>query len=223
MGETFESYMDKKVLNAQTKDGYKKDIEQFVSYCKEQELETKEVKEMHIKQYVMRLKEKGLSSHTIGRKCSSLRFYFKYMRKAGEMVHNPMEDIKQPRMESQKQKVTEEMWETIIEPIQEEGNERDLLLMYLLHYDKIKISEIVGLQTEQYKEMQGILYLGKRAVPLHEKTKQVLDNYIKQVKTDYLFTNQHQKPLTKPGAYFVVKTHLKQAGLETVRPIDLSS
>jgi len=175
---------------------------------------------MQIKRYQIMLTEKGYSNHTIARKISALRLYFKHLRKEGIMTHNPIEEIKQPILEKRESKMTMEEAEKLKELMKRD--ERDFLIFCLLFTEKIKLSELITIKQKDYNLHQGILYLQKRALSLQEETKRTIQNYLKEGENDsFLVKSLKGKPLTEPGAYFIVKGYLKEIGRDDLRPIDL--
>lgn len=194
-----------------------------MEYLEKEEIKITKLKEVHVKKYNLFLSELGYSNHTIARKNSSLRVYLKYLRKEGIMVHNPMDDIKQPALTSRKPKIDHEKIKEMIKLIPDE-RKRDRLLLSLCYYEKIKISDAIELKWYNYKKDEGVLYTGKKAIILTEETKWLLDRSLDgsmEEKETNLLTSQHQKPLTNSGAYYIVKRYLKEWNQENIRPIDL--
>lgn len=209
--------MERKYPNPKTVHGYIRDIETFTSFIEQEGVGIAKIRETHIKKFNLHLVELGYSNHTIARKNSSLRLYMKYLRKQGVMVENPMEDIKQPKM-TKRNSGLDDIDIDLME--QKTKHPRDQLLLSLAYYDKIKLSFIIKLRKDQYDQQQGILYVGKTAVLLHEKTKRAL-NAMPACNSDFLIVNQHQKPLSESGAYYIVKTYFEEIGKPSLRPIDL--
>lgn len=194
-----------------------KDIELFSSFLENEAVSVAKVKETHIKKFNLHLHEMGYSNHTIARKNSSLRLYLKFLRKEGVMVHNPMEEIKQPKLSVREVTFTEEDFMAICA---EETPLRDRLMVSLAYLDKVKVRDMLQLKKEQYEKHQGILYLPKKAVLVHPKTKALLDVFYEE-ENDYFISNQHGKPLTESGAYFVFKQYFDHIGKPELRPIDV--
>lgn len=179
-----------------------------------------QTKEIHIRRFNYHLKESGYSEYTIARKNSSLRLFFKFLRKQGAMNTNPIEDIKQPKIEKREKFWKDEEIKKIEEIIEDQ---RDLLLFSFLYRDKIRLSKIVTLKLEHYKKEQGILYIpNHEAIVLSEETKRLIEKLKLFNQHDYFFYNKHGKPLTESGAYFILKEYFKKAGLKELRPIDLT-
>lgn len=194
-----------------------KDIELFSAFLETEVVSIAKVKETHIKKFNLHLHDLGYSNHTIARKNSSLRLYLKFLRKEGVMVHNPMEDIKQPKLGVREERFTEEDFHLLL---QETLHPRDQLLLSLTFLDKIKVRDILKLKKNHYEKNQGILYLPKKAVLVHAQSKVLLDRLFEE-ENEYFVFNQHGKPLTESGAYFVFKQFFEKIGKPELRPIDV--
>ena len=189
----------------------------FSEFLEKEAINVVKMKEAHVKKFNLYLHEHGYSNHTIARKNSSLRLYLKFLRKEGVMVHNPMEDIKQPKLTVREESFTEEDYQMLTK---ETMSERDQLLLALAYLDKVKVRDILSLKKEQYEKHQGIIYLAKKAVLVHPKTKVLLDAAFENEHL-YFVTNQHGKPLTESGAYFVFKQYFEKIGKPHLRPVDV--
>jgi len=221
MLHSFKVFLEKKYEQEKTINGYLNDLKIFDEYIEKEKIKVAQVKETQIKRFMLFLTEKGYSNHSIARKLSSLRLYFKYLRKEGVMLHNPMEDIKQPMTKKRQVILSKEEIIKIKDLMKE--NIRDLLLFSLVVDEKIKVSDVLLLQVKSYHIQQGILYLPKKAVSLSESTNQLIKMYIQGKEAEeMLLKNQHQKPLQEAGAYYILKKYLKEIDREDVRPFDLS-
>lgn len=217
--DSFKSYVETRYTHPKTIQGYVRDVEDFLAYLTNEAIQPHEVKEVHIKKYQFQLTEGGYSTHTIARKMSALRLFFKHLRKIGKMERNPLEDIKQPIVEKREKKLsTQEAAEIETQIV---ANKRDQLLFSLLYREKIKLRDIVMLKKESFNEAQSILYLEKRALSVSPTTKTLMMERLVE-EGDYMIASQKGKPLTESGAYYIVKNLLRSIGREDLRPIDLT-
>jgi site-specific recombinase XerD len=221
MLHSFKIFLEDKYEQEKTINGYLNDLKLFDEYIEKENIKVAQIKETQIKRFLLFLAEKGYSNHSIARKLSALRLYFKHLRKEGIMLHNPMEDIKQPMTEKREVQLTDEEVKKMKELMRE--NERDFLLFLLVFDEKIKVSDVISIQVKDYQLQQGILYLMKRAISLSEETNHYLKTYIQNMQPeDMLMKNQKNKPLSESGAYFILKNYLKKINRNDVRPLDLS-
>lgn len=216
----FEEYVKREFENEKTIQGYVYDANAFSIYIKNEGIPWQQIKERHITQYNTLLKRKGYSDNSIARKNSSLRLFLKYLRKQGIMIHNPMEDVRQPTLQKREVEWKEEEKKRLEEMMKKEA--RDYLLYVFLQYEKIKISEIVSLKWNQIDIQNHIIYLEKKAVSLKEETIQLLGNWKeKESEQEFIFTNRQGNMLSVNGAHFIIKKYLKEIQREDLRPNDL--
>lgn len=216
----FEEYLKREFENEKTIQGYMYDANAFSSYIKNEEVPWQQIKERHIVQYNILLKRKGYSDNSIARKNSSLRLFLKHLRKQGIMIHNPMEDIKQPTLKKREVDLREEEKIKLEEMMKKEA--RDYLLYVFLQYEKIKISEIVTLQWNQIDVHNHIIYFEKRAVSLQTETIELLKVWKEENnQQEFVFHNQQGNSLSVNGAHFIIKKYLKEIDREDLRPNDL--
>ena len=213
----FERYLKEKIKNEKTIRGYVKDVESFLHAMDQGELKIGQVKEVHIKKYNLDLADQHYSNHTIARKNSALRLFFKYLRKQGIVTGNPMEDIKQPSLPKRQPEITSEEEIQMKELMQ---SPRDRLLFQLLLHEGVKIPEVLTCTKGDYHEMQGILYLSKRAITISEDTKMLITEIPGDSDT-LLVSGSKNKPLTESGIYYILKRYFKAVNRPDLRPIDL--
>ena len=214
----FENALKNEGLNDKTITGYLRNVEDFQNFLQERGYRISEVSDQEIRSYILLQKQAGVSSSLINRRNSSLRKYFKYLRKKGFMAINPMEDIKQLPIEKTNLDISEEQILLIEERILETKNwVRDLLIFRLMFQMKVKAEEMIGLTKDDFDISKGILYLGHRAVPL---TPEVVD-LVREIDSIQMFYSEKNKPLSASGIYFILKKHFTHAGTGSLRPIDL--
>ncbi|RMD59315.1 MAG: hypothetical protein D6828_01655, partial [Nitrospirae bacterium] len=63
-------------ISKHTERAYKKDLEEFLSYCNR---DVKEINNIDIRDYMASLYKRRLKKTTIGRKLSTIRSFFKYL------------------------------------------------------------------------------------------------------------------------------------------------
>lgn len=195
-------------------------MKHFVSYIQKEEVPWPSVKERHIKNYIMTVRNEGYSDHSIARRSSAMRLFLKYLRKQGIMIHNPMEDIKQPQLV--KREVELSKGEQMLLAEKMKADARDYLMYLMLVEEKIKVSEITKIQWRDVNEQSSIVYLPKRAVSLKESTLQQIKLVSEEKIEGPIFKNRHGKPLSVNGIHFILKGYLKEMNREDIRPNDLT-
>ncbi|WP_243545890.1 tyrosine recombinase XerC [Pseudodesulfovibrio tunisiensis] len=168
---------------------YATDLEQFDDFLrpKRRSLARPErVTRDHVRAFLAELHRRRLAKTSMGRKLSSLRTFFKYLRKheivlkdptAG--VRNPKQDQRQPQVLNVDQAVA--MMEAAVEPSPE--GLRDLALAELLYGSGLRITEAVSLDLNDV-DTDLVRVQGKgskeRIVPLSDASVKRIRRYIEQ-------------------------------------------
>ena len=72
---------------------YKKDIQQLLEFLDKFNLEIKQIKDKHIKDYLLDLKRDKISKRSINRKLSSIKSYFRFLERKEYIKENPSEYV----------------------------------------------------------------------------------------------------------------------------------
>lgn len=151
-----------------------------------------EVKQTHIRSWIVDMMENGTSPRSINRKLSSLRSYYRFMRRSGAIEHNPFVKITGPKTGKRLPEVVgEKAMKKLLEDIRyPEGfaGIRDRLIIELLYMAGLRRSELIGLNFNDidYSRMT-MLIRGKggkeRIIPFSQDLAKTLRNYTKERKT----------------------------------------
>ena len=216
----FQQYVEERYTGKVAK-GYIRDYLDFEAFIKEKEVEPTKATETDVKEYIGWLREKGYSNTTVAKKLSLLRTYFKWLRKNGEMIHNPMDDIQLPRIVDDKRIVTDEERALLMELVNETNVIRDKAIFHMLVNEGIKPNEMIHITFKDIDLEQRMLYLDKKVIAIGEQTAYHLSQMKEEVGEGFLLTNQHGHPLKESGIYFVIKNYLKLLDNPKIKPMDL--
>lgn len=223
----FQEYL-KKEHSEKVAKGYIKDYLDFLKFVKEKELIPQQATETDIREYIHWLRESNCANSTITKKISLLRKYFKWLRKNGEMIHNPMDDIQQPKVIEQKREVSNEERSFIWEKVIEGKNIRDQVIFGLLMNDGVKPSEMIRITYKDCDLDKRLIYLEnsgafveKRAITISEETAKQIQELKEVNQEGFLLTNQHGHPLKESGIYFVINEYLSSLNDVTIKPKNL--
>ena len=157
------NYSDHTVL------AYKNDIEKFVAFCAE-EFEVQSIEKVDyglIRSWIVQLVDTGIGNRSINRKIASLKAYYKFLLRIGDISVNPLGKHKALKT-SKKIEIPfseNEMANVLSQIIYEEGFEgaRDKLMVELLYTTGIRRAELINLKTEDVDfNLKTIKVLGKR-------------------------------------------------------------
>lgn len=174
----FEEYLKfEKRYSGHTVRGYRDDLEAFLGYLRAEfgELGVREISAAVVRSWLAALKDGGMSSRSINRKISSLRSFFKYLMRMGELEQSPMGAIIAPKAAKRlpifvEQQQMEELFSEVRFPDGWEGL-TDRLLLAILYNTGMRLSELINLKEGQIDEGNRVVkVLGKgnkeRVIPV---------------------------------------------------------
>ncbi len=204
---------------------YKKDLEQFLTFRSSYRTEAPDmpIESDDIRNWVMTLSEQGLSPRTIGRKISSLRSYYKYVRSKGGVSDNPVEGVSLPKVRKQLPSfVRPEQMEALLSEAPEGVSEyiavRDRLIVAMLYDTGMRRAELITLQDAAVDNAKCELrVLGKRnkerIIPYGDKLRREIDDFRRlrnsiQPASERFFIRENGEPLYDKLVYRIVKASL---------------
>lgn len=171
---TLERFLDyikyEKRYSSHTIVSCKTDLDQFSKFLKNEFLinDLSDSKTFHIRTWIANLSEKGISNRTIQRKISSLRSYFKYLIKLEIIDSSPAEQLITPKTNQKLPQFVEEknmiklLFDSSYFPEGFKGK-RDKLLLKLLYYTGMRLSELIHLKSNDIDQFnESLKVLGKR-------------------------------------------------------------
>lgn len=187
-------------------------------------MDLEEIKATFVKTWLASLKEAGNSSRTINRKISSLKSFFKYHIKKGNLAASPMSMISNPKVPKKlpqfvDKKDIELLFNHIEFPDNWEGATERLILQ-IFYNAGIRQAELIQLQNGHFdKHNSNIKVLGKgnkeRVIPVSNELVAAISRYISQKKEafpetghEFLLVNKNGNKLYPRYVYDVVKKYL---------------
>lgn len=187
---------------------YKKDLESFQIFCKNEfeENEITNVPYSIIRSWIIELVEVNISNRSINRKLSTLKSYYNYLLKSKQITQNPLR--KHQSLKVSKKINVPFSEKEINEVIQNFGNIenfesiRDRLIIELLYSTGMRRAELIGLKNSSVDLSQRIVkVLGKRnkerQIPLLDSVIKTINNY--QLKKNTMNANVDSFFITKKG------------------------
>jgi integrase/recombinase XerC len=221
--------------------GYLKDLEEFERFLKDSgtplssggEVRMENVDRLAIRKYLSFLHRRNKKS-SIARKISTLRSFFKYLVKEERISSNPAKTVSSPKVEKiLPTALTVDETFRLVEstkgipetPSSEKGKKRrlrDLTILELLYSSGLRVSELVGLNSNQLDLELGIVrVMGKgrkeRIVPVGKKAVEAVKNYLEERGTleaeSPLFVNARGSRLTARSVGRLVKEYTRRSGI----------
>ena len=207
----FIEYLEKeKNYSRHTVRAYKKDLERFFEFLDEQKYT--DVDYIVIMYYIGFMLRYGLDARTVARKLSSLKSFFKVLKKLGYIEENPAAEVRTPKM---KKHLPGFLTYEQIQRGLDVDNPRDKAIMEILYSCGLRASEVVGLDGDDidlHRDEVKVYGKGRkqRIVPLGKKAKNAIVRYLKERKHtgEHLFANYRGDRLTTRSVQRIVRKSL---------------
>lgn len=200
--EKFFKYLQyEKRYSAHTLVAYKTDLGQFVQYMNEVvgDLSYEQVTRKHIRAWVVSLMDSGVNARSVNRKTTTLKTFFKFLMREGDIEQNPAQLItilKTPKKLPTfvQEKNLNVLLDTGMFPADFEGT-RDKLIVSLLYGTGVRLAELKNLQFQHINTKEyTIKVLGKRnkerIVPYPKSINRTIEEYL-QFRNEYTGQNQY--------------------------------
>ena len=201
---------------------YKKDLEDLLLFISETEgtEDLKKVDKKIIRNFIVSLSEKKIQKRSINRKLSSLRSFYLYLLKIGEIQVSPLETIPSLKFYAEKQiPISEEEMENLGEILESDsGNSLEKLIIETLYQTGMRKSELCNILLDQVDFSKSEIFVkGKgnkqRVVPISENLLKQMREYmvIRKPNEDsgiYFFVRENGKKLSEKFVYSVVNSYL---------------
>ena len=224
----YEDYMNyikiERGLSNNTYDGYKRDLEDFFNFLNK---EYKNITKDDVIKYIEYLAKKD-NPKTVNRHIVSIKNYFKYMEKIGNIKINPCEDItglKTPK--TMPHVLSEDDIDKLLDiKLEDAFDYRNKAMLELMYSSGLRISELLNLEVNDIDfEMNIVRCFGKgskeRIVPLSDAATYALHEYIytfrntltKNKVTNILFLNSRGDKLSRQGFFKLLKKLALEKGI----------
>ncbi|WP_160136631.1 tyrosine-type recombinase/integrase [Chryseobacterium sp. c4a] len=223
MLEKFLEYLQfEKRYSPHTITSYKKDLDDFSHFYlrTESSEDISKADKKIIRNFIVDLSENNISKRSINRKLSSLRSFYLFLLKIGEIKVSPTEGVSSLKFYAEKQipMSEEEMVDLNDRIFEQEYDVLEKCIMEVLYQTGMRKAELCGLIFENVDTVGNELkVIGKgnkeRVVPISEDLSGLLKNYleIRNPQTEfqaYFFVNKKGKKLNEKFVYLVVNKYL---------------
>lgn len=215
----YEKHYSELTINA-----YQTDLEQFSEFIDDSfDEELLSVNSFQVRSWVVNLKNQGLKNKSIHRKISSLKSFYKFLLKIGEIDINPTSKVALPKLASRLPDfVREDDMRLLLDNLEEQSNDFDDLTKYtiflLLYSTGMRRAELINLKELSVEfDKETIKVLGKRnkerIIPMESSVKNKLKIYQQQknelgLSTLTFFVNSKGQKLTEKFVYQTVNNYL---------------
>jgi integrase/recombinase XerC len=212
---------------------YREDLTQAVDYFKTQlsgSVTPQKLSSRILRGYLAWLHDQGYSRATVARRLASVRSWFRYLCRQGELTKNPADGIRGPRQEKRLPHfmATGEVGKLVSTPDSSPLGARDHALLETLYSAGLRVSELVGLNVEDLDLDGGVLIVrgkGKkeRLALLGKPAAGAVQVWLAERSaieaaggkpSPALFLNRFGKRLTTRSVARLLAKYLAQAGLD---------
>lgn len=223
MLEKFLEYLQfEKRYSPHTVTSYKKDLEDFSHFFLRTESSDNLAKadKKIIRNFIVELSENNISKRSINRKLSSLRSFYLFLLKIGEIKVSPTEGVSSLKFYAEKQipMSKEEMADLNDRVFEQLHDVLERCIMEVLYQTGMRKAELCGLIFENVDLYENELkVIGKgnkeRVIPVSNELSELLKSYleIRNPQTEfksYFFVNKKGKKLNEKFVYVVVNKYL---------------
>jgi integrase/recombinase XerD len=214
-----------------TDDAYGRDLTRFATYAMSRSAGgPPDVTARMLREYVYHLKDLGLAPTSITRNVSALRTYFRFLLGEGHLTHDPSERLESPKRWRTLPEVLSvaEVDKLLASPTLDDPLVfRDRALLELAYGAGLRVSEWISIGVRDVMFDEGLVRIfGKgskeRLVPIGRRAIGALASYVRELRPRLeqgegrgaLFLNAQGKPLTRMGAWKILRKYVTRAGIE---------
>jgi integrase/recombinase XerD len=217
--------------SARTNEAYGRDLARLATWAIVKRVHTPgDLTPAHLREYVYHLKDLGLAPSSIRRGISAMRTWYRFLLAEGVVTKDPSEQLETPK----KWRVLPEVLsadevDRIIAAvsIDEPLAFRDRAMLELAYGAGLRVSEWIGiLSKDVVLDEMVVRVFGKggkeRLVPIGRKAVGALAMYVRDVRPvlekgageGKLFLNARGRPLSRMGAWKILRKYVEKAGIE---------
>jgi integrase/recombinase XerD len=205
---------------------YRTDLERLSSGLPTPE---RDVTPQQLSSYVESLYAAHLSARTIARHIATLRNYYKFLEREGEISRDPAEFLTSPRQWSTIPKYLnrEEVERLLSAPkLDKPRGSRDRAMLELLYATGLRVSELCGLELASVERRLGVLkVIGKgnkqRVVPFGVPAGEALDRYLAEGRpkllkgraSRFMFVTARGSAMTRQTFWVLLRNYGRQVGI----------
>ena len=217
-------------LSPRTLEAYQRDLKHYLSFIVDKDIiSLSNISQMHIREYIRSLNEKGLAASSIARIFSSIRSYHKFLSAENFVNENPTLILTSPKAPKKLPHVLmEEEISAIINAVVEtfQYAKRDKAIIEMLYSCGLRVSELCALSLNNlYLNDDMIRIMGKgskeRLLPVGGRAKNFLNDYLihcrpeiqKDKGSSSVFLSRNGNPLTRAMINNILRKWSQVAGI----------
>lgn len=214
-----------------TLEAYRRDVERLVDYARTKSATTPiDVTSKLLREFIYHLKDLGLSPSSIRRNVSAVRTYFRFLMSDGIVARDPSERLETPKKWRTLPDVltVEEISRLLAAPTLDDPLAfRDRAMLELAYGAGLRVSEWITVGVKDLLlEDKLVRVFGKgskeRLVPIGRSAIGAVATYVRELRPrlekgggkGVLFLNARGEPLTRMGAWKILRRYVERAGIQ---------
>ena len=218
-------------LSDNTREAYSRDVQGLNTWLLDQSRgNALTASESDVQAYLGARLSQGSSHRSISRLLSSLRSFYQYLVREGDLSSDPTQHLDRPKPS---RPLPKSLSESDVDQLLNAPDaslvveHRDLAMLEVLYASGLRVSELVGLTLPQLSLNQGIVRVfgkgGKeRLVPLGEAAIETVTDYLgttrqallRDRQSDVLFPSNRGQAMTRQTFWYRIKIYAKRAGID---------
>lgn len=218
-------------LSDNTREAYSRDVQGLNAWLLDQSRgDALTASESDVQAYLGARLSQGSSHRSISRLLSSLRSFYQYLVREGDLSSDPTQHLDRPKPS---RPLPKSLSESEVDQLLHAPDtsvvveHRDLAMLEVLYASGLRVSELVGLTLPQLSLNQGVVRVfgkgGKeRLVPLGEAAIETVTDYLGSTRqallrdrqSDVLFPSNRGKTMTRQTFWYRIKIYAKRAGID---------
>jgi integrase/recombinase XerD len=211
---------------------YRKDLTKYVEFLKKKgKAKINQTSKKDVTDFMMELKDKGLSSNTVSRNLAAIKSFYKFLTLERYIERNITSILESPKLWK---KLPDVLSLEEVEKLLEKPNLknwlgiRDKASLELMYATGMRVSEIINLTIDDLNLDVGFIKCkGKgqkeRIIPLGEKASGAIKRYLKKVRpkvlkkkqpSEYLFLTRLGKKMSRQTFWKMIKKYLKKTRIK---------
>lgn len=215
-------------LSVHTLNAYASDLSRFSTWLSSQDSDLLSCERTQVLAFLAIRVQQGMKPRSTARLLSSLRRYYQYALREGQIHSDPTSDVASPKLGRPLPKMlSEQDVEHLLNAprLDTDVGLRDKAMLELLYATGLRVSELVGMTVDQCNTRQGVVrIIGKggkeRLVPMGELALDWLGKYLSQARPSLLgsrsaaalFVTGRGQGMTRQAFWYRIKHYARLSG-----------
>lgn len=188
---------------------YKRELEKYQEWLQEKNLDIHFLNKSDIQAYIDFLEENQKSVATIDKTIGAIRTFAKFIEKP-ELTFGL--ELKPVEKNNEIETLTQKEYKQLIKKVKEDGNLRNITIVYVLLHTGIRVSELCHLDKNHIDLDNHELLVqkteDKRVIPLSEEVREFLQMYLdSHPSKDAVFVSSTGERLTERAVQYMLKKY----------------